>query len=529
MTARSSLLGAVMVVAGIFPTPTVGQSSLTRWRPEDRVVVSDFTNINSIAVGLQDVFIGTPTAVVQWNQGFQEWKGPFEPPTRDYLSSVFQSLVDPVDNSLWMAMPNGWAHFQSTIQLWDRGIVTGRVIAIAFDRADPVAGLYFRTTSGWLLLRRGTGVAQPSTPPADPDTPTTPAELLRLNAGLRANSALILQTPGMGTARFSAAAQSFDKQGWYVGTWGAGLMYLPLGAALPERMRFGLSGRIARSLFKAPRGVWVSTNAMAGTPAALTFVRSDLRSFVTLTGSPAFGLRYHQSAGLVGHQANLWVASDIGVVRVPTDGGAIEVFDQTRGLPDNRVLSLVAYRGTIVVGTVRGVVQIDDSLSVRPVAPAFFGRAWGVAMSGDTVWIATDLGVRYSVPDSDVLLQPAQLKVSPSLQVPARTLTWKADTLVALTDNEILWRDPETGAWALGPNLSGVVGPLYRLALYRDGFWIAGQRGVAFASVTSAARGPLFVGQDLPGIPFDLVVQDDFLWVGTEAGVVRWRLDAIQP
>ena len=93
----------------------------------------------------------------------------------------------------------------------------------------------------------------------------------------------------------------------------------------------------------------------------------------------------------------------------------------------------------------------------------------------------------------------------------------------------MLWRDPQTGAWSLGPNLSGVLGQVYRLALYLDGFWIAGQRGVAYASVTSAPRGTLFVGEDLPGIPFDLTVQDGFLWVGTDAGVVRWRLDAIQP
>lgn len=529
MTLRRVVWALALMLGGILQAPARAQSGLTRWGPEDRVVLSDFTNINSIAVGLTDVFIGTPTAVVKWNQGFQEWSGPFQPPTPDYLSSVFQSLVDPIDNSLWLATPSGWVHFQSAIQLWSRGVVTGRVRTIAFDRANPAAGVYFRTSSGWLLMPRGTAIAQPSGPPRDPEVPTTPNELLRRNPALRASSSLILQTPGMGTARFSAAAESFDKMGWYVGTWGAGLMYLPLGAAIPDRLHFGLLGRSARSVFKAPNGVWVSTNAEPGSPAALTFVRSDLRSFMTLTGSPAFGLRYHQSTGLSGHQANLWVASDIGLVKVPTDGGAIEVFDQTRGLPDNRVLSVVAYRGSVFAGTARGVVEVDDSLSVRPVAPGFFGRAWGLAASADTVWIATELGVRYAAPDSDVLLVPSQLLASPSLQVAARALAWKADTLVALTDNEMLWRDPQTGAWALSPNLSGVLGQLHHLALYRDGFWIAGQRGVAYASVTSAARGTLFVGEDLPGFPMDLVVQDGFLWVGTDAGIVRWRLDAIQP
>jgi len=90
-------------------------------------------------------------------------------------------------------------------------------------------------------------------------------------------------------------------------------------------------------------------------------------------------------------------------------------------------------------------------------------------------------------------------------------------------------RDPETGDWNRSANLSGVLGLLHRLAAYRDGFWVAGRRGVAFATVDRAPMGFLAVGRDLPGVPLDLVVQGEFLWVGTEAGVVRWRLDAITP
>ena len=52
---------------------------------------------------------------------------------------------------------------------------------------------------------------------------------------------------------------------------------------------------------------------------------------------------------------------------------------------------------------------------------------------------------------------------------------------------------------------------------------------IAFATVESPARAVLLVGDDLPGVPLDLAVQGEFLWVGTNAGVVRWRLDAIRP
>jgi ligand-binding sensor domain-containing protein len=217
------------------------------------------------------------------------------------------------------------------------------------------------------------------------------------------------------------------------------------------------------------------------------------------------------------------------VVRVPTDGESIEVFDRSRGLPDDRVLSIASYRGNVVVGTFGGVSLIDDSLKVRPVAVGFTGRAWAVASSADTVWIGTDFGVRYALPGITGLFQPRQLSESPSTQVAVLDIAWKADTLVGMTNNELLWRDPATSEWALGPSLSGVLGRLHRMALYGDGFWIAGERGVAFATVQSPAQAVLRVGDALPGKPLDLVVQGDFLWVGTEAGVVRWRLDTIRP
>lgn len=525
--AAAQLLVGVALLVG--PAPLAGQSSLTRWSPEDRTLIGDFSHITSIATGQMSVFVTSPSAVVLWNPGFREWEGPYQPPAPDYLRFVFQSLVDPLDQSLWMATPNGWIQFQPAIQLWDRGTVPGRVLTIALDRADPVAGLFLRTTSGWFQVARGSSTAQPSAPPSDPRLPTTPQQAVRLNPALEANRSTILQTPSMGTTQYTAAAEAFDKQGWYIGTLGVGLLYMPVASALPVRMTFGLMGPVARALYRAPRGVWVATNETGSAPAALTFVRDDLRSFSSLTGSLAFGLRFHRAAQLTGLERDLWVASDIGVVRVPTDGASIEVFDRIRGLPDDRVLAVASYRGKVVVGTLRGVALIDDSLKVRPVAVGFSGRAWTVTSSADTVWIGTDLGIRYALPGITGLFQPRLLSESPSFQVAVLDMAWKADTLVGMTNNELLWRDPATSEWALGPNLSNVLGRLQRVALYGDGFWVAGERGIAFATVESPAQAVLRVGADLPGLPLDLAVQGDFLWVGTDAGIVRWRLDAISP
>jgi ligand-binding sensor domain-containing protein len=102
------------------------------------------------------------------------------------------------------------------------------------------------------------------------------------------------------------------------------------------------------------------------------------------------------------------------------------------------------------------------------------------------------------------------------------------DTLVALTFDELLWRNPQSGQWTLGPNLSALLGRLRRFVADGPGFWIAGDRGVGFARLSAPALRPLSQG-DLPGAANDLAVDQDFLWVATDGGLVRFRLDAIRP
>jgi ligand-binding sensor domain-containing protein len=92
----------------------------------------------------------------------------------------------------------------------------------------------------------------------------------------------------------------------------------------------------------------------------------------------------------------------------------------------------------------------------------------------------------------------------------------------------MLWRNPGTGAWTLGPNLSAVLGGLVAFTPDGPGFWVAGERGVAFARLSTPPLRPLREG-DLPGNSKDLAVDGDYLWVATDGGLVRFRLDAIRP
>ncbi|NNG17948.1 MAG: hypothetical protein HKM89_15840, partial [Gemmatimonadales bacterium] len=353
--------------------------------------------------------------------------------------------------------------------------------------------------------------------------------VFRENPWFEANQAAVLRSARLGTARFTVAARAYDRQGWYLGTRGAGLLYAEEGAPVPSPLPFGLPGPIIGGVFSGARGVWVATDRTAASEANLTFVERSLTEFVTLEGSAAFGVRFNRASRVTGEGAFLWVASDIGVIRVGTDGRTVDVFDESRGLPDRRVLSLTARHGQVAVGTARGLVLITDSLDVERLAPDFAGAVLAVAMAGDTVWTGTRLGVFAALPDSNDLLRPVRLGTEPSLRQPVLDLTWVGDTLAALTPDRLQWRDPATGAWTLGPVLSAQLGRLHRVVPDARGIWVAGERGVGFATLATPPARVLLVSRDLPAEPNDLAVDQQYLWVATARGLVRWRLDAVRP
>jgi hypothetical protein len=519
-------LFVISLSAWIVP-PALAQSLSRDWRPEDRTVVGDFSRVNAIASSPDRVFIVSPSGVLIWNPQFYRWEGSFDPPDPALLSNVFIGLTDPLDNSLWLARPNGWVHYQPDIQLWDQGTVAEGVVSIAFDQNDPAAGLYLRTGRDWALLPRGGTVPTPAPPPGRPVTPYTVADAIRSNPTLQANAAAILMDNRLRNVRYSAAARSFDNRGWYLGTSGVGALYLPDGGILPERLTFGLPSDRVGAVFSWPGGVWAATNRTALADASLTFVRQDLGQFRTLPGRSAVGTPFNQVRELAGQGRSVWAATDLGVARVQPTDSSVAVIDETRGLPDSRVYSVVSRSGRIVVGTAHGMARLSDSLQVERVAPSYSDAVYSVFPAGDSVWAGTRAGLLLALPGQSDLVRPAGM-TSPSLQASVIDLAPLGDTLVALTRDQLIWRDPRTRQWSLGPNLSDLLGRLRRFAADGPGFWVAGDRGIGFARLTLPPLRPLREG-DLPAAPNDLAVDDQFLWVATDRGLVRFRLDAIRP
>jgi hypothetical protein len=520
---RPFLLAAVLGAV----SPAQAQSFTRDWRPEDRTVIGDFSRVAAIAATIDRVFVVSPGGLLIWNAQFQRWEGSFDPPDRGLLAGVFAGLADPLDNSLWLARAGGWVHYQPDIQLWDQGAVPDGVLGIAFDQNDPGAGLYIRTRRDWQLLSRGGVVPTPSRPPARPLAPATPDQAIRSNPSLQANSAAILTDNRLRNVRYTAAARSLDNRGWYLGTSGIGTLFIADGAALPDRLSFGLPSDRVGAVFTWPGGVWAATNRTPQADAAFTFVGKDLARFQSLPGPSAVGIPFSQVRELAGQNRSLWAATDLGVARLDPGDGRVDLLDEGRGLPDSRVYAIVSRAGRITAGTAHGLVRIGDSSRVERVAPSYSDAVYAVFPAGDSVWAGTPAGLLVALPGEAGLTRPGGL-TQPSLQAPVVDLTTAGDTLVALTRDALLWRNPRNGAWTLGPNLSALLGRLRRFVPDGPGFWIAGDRRIGYARLNTPPLRPLGEG-DLPGAVNDLAVDDDYLWAATDGGLVRFRLDVIRP
>jgi hypothetical protein len=516
-----------VVVTALAAVPSLGAQARD-WSPEDRAIIGDFSRIVAVAVSRERVFAVTPSTVLMWDPLARRWQGPWQPPEAALLRDVFLAFADPLDGGLWLARRGGWLRFDPGIQLWEQGTVPAAVSDAALDESAPAAGLFLRTAGGWYLAQRG-GIALPGSPPSRPVRAQTINDAIRDNPAIQANSAALLLNGRLRNVRYTAAAkaQGFAGQGWFLGTDGAGLLFMPDGAGLPEPLTFGLPGDAVDAVFAGAKGVWAVTERTATADPGLSFVSETFDHFTWLRGPKATGLPFTQARRIVGRESELWVATDGGVVRVAPKSEDYTRYDAGRGLPDSRVLDLAQRRGRIVAGTAHGLASFSDSGGFQRLAPNFSDPALAVAINGDTVWVGTPLGLFASVPGEADLLQPDAVRQSVAMQGAVVDIAWRGDTLVALLQDRLLWRDPRTGSFTLGPLLGSALGRLHTVASGRNGVYVAGDRGVGFAGLTTPLRRPFTTPADLPGQVTDLAVDETYLWVATLHGLVRFRLDII--
>lgn len=492
-------------------------------RPEDRVLLGDFLRVNAVASTLDRVYVAYPSALGIWRPLERRWEVPRSPPDPREMARVRAAIVDPLDRSVWLATSDGWLRYAPESDRWDRGMLPGRVTAVAVDPVNPARGVWFRTTSGW-VVQPAIGPGSVASPPQTLQPAPTLDDAMRDLPQLRGVLASALVGSRMAGGQPTSVAPASTRDGWYVGTTNRGLLFFDRFTATPVPLGLGLPGEIIGALVATGDGVWVATDATRETPAGLTFVNADLSGSVPISGMPTRGLTFDFTRRMVAGDRTLWLGTDRGLVRVAIDGDRLEQWDEGDGLPDQRVTALVQRRERVIVGTMRGLAEVQRDSTLRRHAPAFSDAVFALAARGDTAWVGTNRGLFALVANDGDIRMPEGFRRLTGIVAPVLGIGYHADTLVAMTPERLLWRDPTTGAWTAGPVLSTELGRLTVLDATAHGLWVGGLRAAGLVRPTTGVVRSLRVPAEIPGQVTTIANDGTYLWIGTPAGLVRFLL-----
>lgn len=449
----------------------------TQWRSEERVLLSDFSYVDAVAASPWLVFAATRHGLLIYDRVTRTWKAPVTTLDGYPTSRVRVAVAEQGGNAVWLGVggPDGYVRYDADARMWTRG-------------TPPPDGLIGTLTVQGALARA---------PAAD------------------AIRALILTDPRLRSYQFTAAAGTPDQTDLYFGTNGMGLVRVDPQTGEWDALSYGLVATGVGAIAPAPGGIWAATNARpgGGERRGLTWVAADLSTTRPAEGGgAALGFTFLSPRRMLMTAGALWLATEQGVLRIDPGGGSMRsrVFDVPQAT------SLAPAPDGVWVGTMRGLVVItrDGGGGVVRVSTDF--PVLSLVAQRETVWAGTNAGVVMVPPGRGDAVAVA------ALTQPIFAMARVGDTIVAATDRSLVWRDPSTNAWSEVP-LSLALGRPTTLAADPDGgVWIGGTQGLARADMVRAFVRVLTVPVDLPAAVRDLIADQDYLWVATDSGLVRF-------
>jgi ligand-binding sensor domain-containing protein len=514
-----ALWGATAADAQVVPS---------RWRPDEMVVIGDCSVVLAVGAGSDLVYAVTTTGIGLFDARFDRWELPVRISAALLPPMGAPALVDPVDRSLWVGGQSGLLHYDPRLEVTETVAVPGGAYDLMFDRDDTFSGLYVRSRIGWHLVARGSGFLSDVTSLPPPDRQIRAPrieEMQRTLPGLAARS-LAPSDARLRSYRFTAGGEIRATGDVFVGTDGMGLLRLdPVTQAL-EPVPFGLVGTQALAVAVTSDGVVVGSGARDARR-GFTWVSADLQRFRQDEGPPATGFRFTNVLDLAGTELDLWAATDRGVWRVGADGRAVREASALVG--DAEVAYAVAQvPGGAWVGTERGLFFVDEAGESRRVDAQVREPVLAILPRSDTVWVGVMRGLGFVPPGGDEVLVPGQVADEPWLRDPVVALASAGAALVAATEERVAWRD-SAGAWTVERAIRGEVGRIVALQGDAGGVWILGTSGLARFRPGGVAFQVQVQQADLPGLPRDLAVDDRYLWIATDGGLVRMDRRVLAP
>ncbi|NIM50228.1 MAG: hypothetical protein GTN62_05035, partial [Gemmatimonadales bacterium] len=465
---------AVLLAALACAQPLSAQVGSRVWRPDERVIISDFSYVEALAVSEDVLYQATRGGLGIYDRRFARWNPPVTHLDGYPTEPVLAALVDPLDRSAWLGTGQAVLRYEPVLRLFESIPLPGGARDLMFDRDDAIRGIYLRGRRGWQFLPRGspipTGAA--SLPPAGRQVRTTTVEaVLQQVPFALARAPLTLMDERVRRYRYTAAAVAPVTDEIFFGTDGLGVLRVDAATTEVERLPFGILDRAVGAVVTVPGGVWTGTG-LRGRRVGFAFVSDDVQRYEYDEGPPATGYNFRAVRDLTARGRSLWAATDAGVVRVEPRVRA-ESMMTGFGLGMEDAYALAQGSQGVWVGTRSGLAFVSDDGVVTRIDDRVVDPILALAATRDTVWVGGLRGLGVTWHGSREIVVPRDVAENVVLRGTIVALTFSADTLVAATPDRIAWRTPE-GQWLIERVIAGELGELTVLAGDVAGVWVGG-------------------------------------------------------
>ena len=449
---------------------------------------TDFSYVNSIAVGYDYVYFGTTGGIIRYHIGDERWIDPMSGIDNFPVSNIKEIRVSRDDNLIWVRTESGLYEYVDTFERWfpidqfPDEAVNGSHRAPDFDYIPPAGYNYFNDGA-----------------------------LVDLNN------------------RKYPLTDVLDD-GWnnlWIGTWGLGALRADVSARRMEIIAFGLVQEDVSTIYRDGDRLWFGGKDYGYYRSGLTVFDWRANEFeYIIDGSPMF-LRPENINAIDGNREYIFVGTDDGLMVIDRD--EMKVTDHLyigEGLPGNRVRSLLAFGDTLAIGSEFGLALIDfntDSTETTKVLKTLLEplSILSLARYEDDLWIGSEKGAyRFNLATGKI----GRLNI-PEITTygEVRDIELGTGEIWLATEDNLVAIDLETAAVSSFPSVNSYGG--VRAVAVSDTLAAAATRdGLLLFYNGRRAGKELFTTNDglLSNQINDLVFDGEYIWIGSDRGLSRF-------
>ncbi len=476
------------------------------------------SHIYSIAMNMQQVYFGTDRAILRYDRLQHQWVSPIS--ESNGFSGTRAELVamDEVFNKLWVLSDNTLSIYVPTIAHWEMEIPRAslplpNIHSIGFARDSVFIagnGLVYASLRGSFSWHRRNG--------------TIPAHIAWY--GEKANISVkdypfltpyYAADPYFNKYPYTAAA--VDNKDMWLGTHGYGVFYFNTFTWNGTHYFPGLGHNRVDALFFDGDGFWTGGQSTQGKG----FVHINLLSGEAkrFRAEDIYGIVSDDVLAITGNEQYIWLGTTQGLLQHAKEKGLWESYTGMHGLPGNEVLSLQLKAETLFVGTNDGMAMLIQGRSQLSTIDEFSHipiTAFGIHEG--KLLIGTDRGVYMRCENAfqEIIDPDNDLGFGVSAIFVDSTTLWFGTIRKGV---EVYDTDSATWQEFLPPaTISGNY--VYALGGNDDFIWVGTNAGI---SRYKRANGAWRTFTEHDGLAhnqvFAIYVDNEYAWFGTKDGLTR--------